>query len=352
MTVVDLHPEELLDKKARGALSASESERLDAHLARCATCRVEMQLRADFAVDLAGDFDDESDEGDRPSLTALLEGVAAARTKAPRDATPPEIEPASEERVVVAPPSRRNRRVAKAPVWFLVAAAMLAVSAATGATGVGKRVWTRVLSVVTTVDTVDSAPPEPTSAPKHASHAAPATVEPPAPTPIETPIATAIPVAEVAAPPAVVSAPAPRVAPRPRAIEAPSPEIEAAKLFDEAATARRQGDYGRAVALNRELLARFPRTREAQTSRATIGRLLLDRGDPSGALASFDAYMAAGSGELGEEAMAGRATALERLGRSDDARRAWTALLAAYPSTPYAAHARARAEAASENPGP
>jgi outer membrane protein assembly factor BamD (BamD/ComL family) len=40
--------------------------------------------------------------------------------------------------------------------------------------------------------------------------------------------------------------------------------------------------------------------------------------------------------------MVGRATALERLGRADEASRAWGALLAAFPETPYAAHARAR----------
>ena len=73
-----------------------------------------------------------------------------------------------------------------------------------------------------------------------------------------------------------------------------------------------------------------------------MGRLLLDRGDPAGALASFESYLATGSGELGEEAMVGRATALERLGRTAQAAGAWQALLAAYPETPFAAHARSR----------
>jgi hypothetical protein len=70
--------------------------------------------------------------------------------------------------------------------------------------------------------------------------------------------------------------------------------------------------------------------------------LLLDRGNPGEALTRFDAYLAAGGGPLGEEVMVGRATALDRLGRTDDATSAWSALVTAYPDTPYATHARAR----------
>ena len=116
----------------------------------------------------------------------------------------------------------------------------------------------------------------------------------------------------------------------------------AASLFEAATDARRRGDYGRAIGLQRELQSRYPQSRESHVSRATMGRLLLDRGEPAGALSNFDAYLAGGSGELGEEAMVGRATALERLGRSDEAVGAWQALLAAYPTTPYASHARSR----------
>ena len=52
--------------------------------------------------------------------------------------------------------------------------------------------------------------------------------------------------------------------------------------------------------------------------------------------------------------MAGRATALEKLGRAGDARRAWESLLVLFPSTPYAAHARARLDEARPEsaPGP
>jgi TolA-binding protein len=101
--------------------------------------------------------------------------------------------------------------------------------------------------------------------------------------------------------------------------------------------------------LHAELVARYPQSHEAQVSRMMVARMLLDRGDAAGALAGFDAYLRAGSGELREDALAGRATALERLGRTDEARRAWMALLDQYPNTAYGAHARSRVEASSEN---
>jgi TolA-binding protein len=135
---------------------------------------------------------------------------------------------------------------------------------------------------------------------------------------------------------------APMRAPQAMAARAASPPLAAAALFDEANDARRRGDYARTLTLYHELESRFPHAREALLARATAGKLLLDRGDASGALAYFDSYLSAPGGELREEAMAGRATALERVGREGDARRAWSALLAAFPSTPYAAHAKAR----------
>jgi TolA-binding protein len=130
-------------------------------------------------------------------------------------------------------------------------------------------------------------------------------------------------------------APAPGV---PSAIASAS----ASDLFDSANSARRVGDTALALARYDALERQFPESRESRLARATTGKLLLDRGDAVGALGRFDAYLASGAAELREEAMAGRATALERLGRDDEEARAWTALLASFPRTPYAAHARVR----------
>ena len=57
MESLDLHPEELFDKAARGEASAEEQSRLDAHLAACATCRFERQVRVDFDA-VGGSADD------------------------------------------------------------------------------------------------------------------------------------------------------------------------------------------------------------------------------------------------------------------------------------------------------
>ena len=49
VNVIDLHPEDLFDKAARGVLTEAERERPDAHLARCIACRFEREVRAELA---------------------------------------------------------------------------------------------------------------------------------------------------------------------------------------------------------------------------------------------------------------------------------------------------------------
>jgi outer membrane protein assembly factor BamD (BamD/ComL family) len=134
----------------------------------------------------------------------------------------------------------------------------------------------------------------------------------------------------------------PAITPPTAAAPPTTPETTAAGLFERANIARRTGDTNGALAGYDALERKFPGSREARIAKATTARLLLDRGDAAGALSRFDAYLASGSPELREEAMAGRATALERLGRGEDEARAWEALLASFPGTPYAAHAKAR----------
>jgi hypothetical protein len=154
------------------------------------------------------------------------------------------------------------------------------------------------------------------------------------------------PAQPVRATPVPVLAPAPP--PRASVVEAEKPKPEpiapapsAEDLFARANSARRAGNVEQALALYRELQKRSPKSREALASRAVVGRLLLDRGDARGALPEFDAYLASG-GTLSEEALAGRALALERLGRSGEERVAWRTLLERHPSTLHRAHAEER----------
>jgi hypothetical protein len=327
VTIVDLHPEELLDKDARGELTAEERVRLEVHLGRCAACRAERVLRVDFAEELAGD--------DRPSaIFGLVQGAlknANANADANADANANADADADADANVVGIPGLR-RRPRRGAVILLCAAAILAASAA-GATGLTGRLWLQIRGP--SLDATHVVPPAvPPSAPVATSHGlapAPSILAAPDPIPeIEAPvIVSPAPIRTVAFASASASASA-------------SAPASASSLFDAANAARRSGDTTTALALYDALDRQFPTSREARSAKATAGRLLLDKGDAAGAVARFDIYLASGAGELREEAMAGRATALERLGRDDDEARAWALLLATYPQTPYASHAKAR----------
>jgi hypothetical protein len=322
VSVVELHPEDLLDRDARGELADGDRARLVAHLARCAACRFERTVRADFAGELR------DTRGD--ALTPAEQIVAMVEGKLPK----PEV---SADDADALPLTRRPaflRRSAR--VWAFAAAALLVGSvagagittfrpAAPAPSVVRLPAWSRfgVLEEPSHLAAVvRRATPRPVSVPE---------VVEPAPT--------------ASGSPATSDAPAgARAAALPQAREG-----GAAALFDAASEAQRRGDYARAVELSRELQARYPASREAHVSFATMGQLLLDRGDARGALGSMDAYATRGHDQLDEPAMVGRARALERLGRADEARAAWAALLAAFPNTPYAAYARGRLDGPERN---
>lgn len=115
----------------------------------------------------------------------------------------------------------------------------------------------------------------------------------------------------------------------------------AAELFVQASQARREGRAAEATARYALLWTRFPSSEEARTSRAIVGRWLLDRGAYGEAVATFQDYLRAPSrGVLEEEVLVGLATALERLGRSPQAAATWQQLLDEHPSTAHASRAR------------
>ncbi len=375
--VAQLHPEELLDKQARGTLGAEERARLDAHLAQCTTCRFELMVRDDFL--------DELESGERPSFNSLIDGALGLAAKEEPTAALPNRKDAPSEidaPRVVAP--RRARR----STFLLFAAAALLVATAAAATPAG-RSWLRKQAVTlvegergegagtkavlppsprgvhgtsTSLLPPSGAPLEPHVA--SAASAAPAAPDTALPNPAEPAISRGAPLPVLhgaprgasgraspvrpneeapltppAAPP--VDVPAPPAASAVNPVPAP---LNAHELFAQAGAARQAGDLNGALLRYRELEQRFPESREAATARAVVGRLLLDRGDTAGALSSFDAYLRSGRWELREEARAGRAQALGSLGREADEARAWEALLSEFPATSYAKHARARLE--------
>jgi hypothetical protein len=124
----------------------------------------------------------------------------------------------------------------------------------------------------------------------------------------------------------------------------PTVSASASELFGKANVAQRDGAAAEAARLYTELERSFPGSSEELVARVLLGRLLLDRlDDPRGALAQFDSYLVNPDHDaLGEEALIGRALALERLARHGEERNAWEVLLGAYPKSSYAEPARIR----------
>jgi len=308
----ELHPEDLLERDARGELSPLEVERLDAHLRRCAACRLERVVRVDFlreteqvAIHTPAD------------VQRLLAGVLDA------------------PRTVEAPPAatwlgRRRRIAGLLLTGVLVTAAGWAAAAS----------WSGGRSGSVAID-VGAAPSsarrETTSGLSGAARGEIA--------PVMTRDVPGEPLAPAAVPPpSTASHATPTPAARPAAVTLATalPEAESpGSAFQQANDARRAGRHARAAEDYRALIAKYQGSAEAPASLVALGRMLLDDGDASGALRCFDDYLRRGGG-LGEDVMLGRALALHNLGRSDDESSAWSALLASYPRSVHAERARRR----------
>jgi hypothetical protein len=348
MKVVDLHPEDLIDKLATGEMSGAERDLLNRHLRICAVCRIECAARADFdeeiaATHLRGPFLSSPD-------AALGLGLSEAPSEA-RRSTRPGVR-------------GRARRLA------LLAAAAVMIAGVAGAS-----MWSRLrlfapeaapappiapppAHVVATVPAGVRALTEPSVQKVELLDATPATALPPL-----VPVSPRHPapegrtgrfVAKRSPTPAaandVHASASPFAADPPVTAEStaspgstPAATLPtAASLFASANAARRRGEGAKATQLYRELQQSYPASDEARTSRATLARLLLDRGEPGAALTGFDQYLSRGGAVLEEEALVGRALALQNLGRRDEEIGAWNEVLRSYPRSVYADHARAR----------
>lgn len=299
MTAPDLHPEDLIERDEQGRLTASERVRLEAHVRHCVACRVERMARVDF-----------QDEAE-----PLPEGAEVMRVIA--RLLPPN---AARKRARSVLTSGFGRALLGAAVALVTGLGIAAVRS--------PNIWSRARRTASAMVAAPSS-----------RGAAPATegvggVDP-APRMSGADLAVnpnrsegdSLRPRDFGSTPAVsVSAPA---ADRP----------SASALFERAAAARHAGDHSRAADLYRSLIQAFPGSPEAHTALALLGRMLLDEGDDDSAVAQFDRYLQS-KGVLEQDALVGRALALERLGRTADASRAWLAILRSYPNSAHADRAR------------
>jgi len=340
VSIIALHPEDLLERDARGELSQPERARLEQHLRHCSVCQLERKLRADFRQEeapLGSDFDVH-----RLLSAVLAPGAPGAMSEVAR---PPR------------PSAMRRMRPA-----LLVAAALFVAGASVAAGWDGipnMHAHNEAQDAISTLSARRAS-----SGALGRSAAATAARETPSIEPLPSldvaSSGAASGAKEVANAPVVVApvklTPG-RTSPRVSSAlsVAPSaaglgtsasdgwtaPASDAAALFAQANVVRRSGDRAKAAELYRALVERFPRSAEAHEAEAALGHLLLGAGNASAALRYFDEYLYS-SGPLEEDVRVDRALAFNRLHRSSDEADAWSSLLRTHPGSVHADRARAR----------
>jgi TolA-binding protein len=277
-------PDNLLVASRKGTLTAEEQERLDAHVRQCSLCRLALAVGQDFDAVL------ETSPGD--------ELIAARIARGPRDGS-----------------FGGTRRARRASVVAIAAAGVIAgAGLAAAAIGGWKLRSERVAS---------PALQHPPAAPAAAGSARPEHIEP---------------AEDLNGPATEPSAEVPAARPP----SAPPP-LTAAELFAKANASRSEGNGRRALSLYGELQSRYPGSAETEISYVSLGRVMLELGQASGALSQFDRYLSRKPrGPLAQEALFGKASALARLGRLEEERRTWETLLAQFPKSVYRDRANER----------
>jgi len=279
MIAVDNHPEELLDRIASDTASADDLQKFEEHARQCPACAAHRTILPTVRSALAPSLEDKM-RNEHAVSRAMSTLTVGTRRRAPRG------------------------------VWLLAAAAILVAGVA------GARYWAA-------------------SRPQPSAHA----TEPPAP---------AEPVNRAAEPtnsPAAPEIPSQGndMAPTVDTSKTRSPDARetAAQVFGEANELRRTGKDAQAMTTYRKVERLFPGTPEAQQSYATLGSLMMEHGGAEEALSQFDHYIERG-GPLLVDVLAGKANALQRLGRTAEERRTWETLLDRFPKSVHAARAKTR----------
>jgi TolA-binding protein len=340
---MDVHPDDLIDLARRGPLDAHDAARLDAHLALCPACRLELQMGSAFdAQPLGLGGDPERFDGLARAVlgTSALGAVRSLSPAPPASTHDPARETSTAPEANAAPETiapSRSRPIAQG----LVAAAviLLAVSVGGGAAGLIAYTLDAVeIRVRPTTEPAAEPPPPPEDAP-------PTTMRPIrlGEIVVESETPEAADASETTEVPTRRRRRAPDVAPGEVITPAESAPT-ASELFEQASAARRRGEFVDAVEHYAALQRDFPRSREAAASRVPYGRLLLDRmARPADALAQFDRYLSASPrGTLAQEALVGRALAYRNVGQAPDELAAWRMLLSRHPDGPHTRMAERR----------
>ena len=356
MTQVDLHPEDLFDGLREGTLAREAHARLLSHCAHCEPCQFELRLI----------------EGQQFALDETTQAAQLADAAMRQLSWPPP-----------APALPRVRRVLGLRQQLAAAAALLVL-------GVGFGAAALFTGLPRAVDALLGREPR-TPTLRHVTSGTPprsavqaASAEPTSPAPAEIPeqapaldLDVTTPAAEL--PPSAATSPdqtttdtldtsprastrgakrvrTPGTRTRRKAVVAPLTaaasghttrafsEADAETALSLATQARSTGYEGEAVERYRMVIERFASTRAAGAAQVALGRLLYtELAQPGAALPLFEAYLARrGARELTEEAMYHRGMCLIALHRDADASASFGQLLELFPSSMYAAQARAQ----------
>ena len=138
------------------------------------------------------------------------------------------------------------------------------------------------------------------------------------------------------------------------AVDQPDPVKDLSERYSTANLMRRQGRLNEATLAYKELIQRYPSSREAVQSQLTLGEIYLSSGNTSAALKQFDQYLSA-NGPSRASALWGKARAQELSLGSAAAKATLLELIRNYPNTPQAAGARQKLQLiddSSQKPSP